>query len=147
LLQTLQLDPACWVLTPHPGEWQRLGGGVDVAPLTPTGFRAAAGLAERLGAALLYKHATPVLVTGNPKAPGFVLTEGSLTLARAGSGDLLAGTIGAHGAIGLDAVVATLRSQVLVARAAELAGGRAGAHAVLASDILNALGRPAARDG
>lgn len=141
LLYDLSLDPMRWVMTPHPGEWTKLGLEFDGSPLSPAGFKKIAAEAERLGSALLYKHATPVLVTGNPKTPGFVVAEGTEALARAGSGDLLAGTIGAHGAVGMNSVLATLRSQALIAWAAVLAGEKAGRHAVLARDILGAMGR------
>ena len=73
--------------------------------------------------------------------PGFVVAEGTTALARAGSGDLLAGAIGAHGAIGMNSVLAALRSQVLIAWAAVLAGEKAGRNAVVARDILGAMGR------
>lgn len=140
ILANLDADPEKWILTPHPGEWAKLGAEFDFSPLTAAGLKKANMAAERLGVALLYKHATPLLVTGNPKAPGFVSAEGTLALARAGSGDILSGVIGAHGAQGLTTVPAALRSQVVVAWAAALAADDVGEHAVLASDILAQIG-------
>lgn len=143
VLEHIDGEAEKWIMTPHPGEWARLGQGFDFSPLTPAGLRAANGAAERLGVALLYKHATPVLVTGNPKAPAFVSAEGSLALARAGSGDLLAGVLGAHGAAGFSTVPAALRAQVVVGWAAKLAAAEVGEHAVLARDILAQIGNVA----
>jgi NAD(P)H-hydrate epimerase len=133
-------DPERWLVTPHPGEWRKLGPEFDFTPLSALGLARARRLAERLGVSLLYKHATPVFVPAHPAAPGFVAAEGSLALARAGSGDLLAGAAGAHGAAGLTSAVSALRSQVLIAWAARLAAERVGEHAVLASDILQDIG-------
>ncbi len=101
--------------------------------------------AEHLGMALLYKHSTPILFTGNPKTPAFVVAEGTIALARAGSGDALAGVIGAHGAIGLSTAVAALRGQIQVAWAAGLAADAVGEHAVLARDIVEHLGKAVAK--
>jgi NAD(P)H-hydrate epimerase len=133
-------DPERWLVTPHPGEWRKIGPEFDFTPLSSIGLARARQLAERLGVALLYKHATPILIPAHPSAPGFVAAEGSMTLARAGSGDLLAGVAGAHGAAGLTTAVTALRSQVVVAWAAQLAAERVGEQAVLASDILHDIG-------
>lgn len=140
MLANQEAEPEKWILTPHPGEWSRLGPDFDFTPLTAAGLKMANAAAERLGVSLLYKHATPILVTGNPKAPGFISAEGTLALARAGSGDVLAGVIGAHGAAGLSSVPAALRSQVVVAWAASLAAEEVGEHAVLAHDIIAQIG-------
>lgn len=146
LLQTTgEADPERWLATPHPGEWRRLGPEFDFEPLTPEGVAQASRAAEHLGLALLYKHATPLLFTGNPKTPAFVVAEGTLALARAGSGDVLAGVIGAHGAIGLSTAVAALRGQIQVAWAARLAAEAVGEQAVLARDIVDHLGKAVAQ--
>lgn len=141
MLDNLDCIPEKWLLTPHPGEWTKLGPGFDVAPLTTAGIRSANAASERLGVSLLYKHATPILVAGSPKAPAFVSIEGTLALARAGSGDILAGVIAAHGAAGLTTVLAALRSQVIVAWAATLAAEQVGEHGVLARDIISQIGK------
>ncbi len=133
-------DPGKWLLTPHPGEWRKLGAAFDFAPLCPAGLAKARGLALAMGVTLAYKNATPVVISGVEGTPGFVVTEGTLALARAGSGDVLAGVAGAHGAAGLPALVAALRSQVAVAWAAVIAGEGVGEHAVLATDVIASLG-------
>ncbi len=142
LLASAPGDAAQWLLTPHPGEWRRMGPEFDFAPLDPTGVTRARKLAREMGATLVYKGATPVVIAGALAAePAYVVTEGSSTLARAGSGDVLAGVAGAHGAAGLDAVTTALRSQIAIAWAATLAAETHGEHAVLATDVLASLGK------
>jgi hydroxyethylthiazole kinase-like uncharacterized protein yjeF len=130
-----------WIMTPHPGEWTKIGLDDASPPLNPEGHAKISILAVDLSIAMLYKGATPVLFTGISKRPALVSTEGSKILARAGSGDLLAGIIGAHTAMGLTTDWAAMRSQILMARAARHAADRLGPDAVLAHDILNELGR------
>lgn len=141
LLADYDVHPSQWVATPHPGEWTKLGPAFAQTPLGPAGFEEAQKLAEDLGCALLFKNATPLLLPGDTKIPGFISQEGTVALARAGSGDLLAGIIGAHGARGLSAPSATLRSLVVLAWAGRLAAKKHGLHAVLARDILDQIGR------
>lgn len=141
LLATSPQDPERWLALPHPGEWQRLGPNFPVNPLRPETHKQAAHSARDLGVALLYKHATPILFSGQQDSAAFVCNEGDISLARAGSGDLLAGVAGAHAAIGMTSVLAALRSQILIAWAAKLASQDLGLHAVTASDIIGYLGR------
>ncbi len=72
------------VLTPHPGEFARLGGGGEPLP-------AARDFAVRYGCTLVLKgHRT---VTAAPDGSCFVNTTGGSGLAKGGSGDVLAGLI------------------------------------------------------
>lgn len=141
LLGASPQNPERWLAVPHPGEWTRMGASFDASPLNPSGLKKAAARADELGIALLFKNAAPLLIPGSPDMPSFVTAEGDSSLARAGSGDVLAGVAGAHGAIGLGSVIAALRSQVLVAWAAKLAAEERGRHAVTATDIIRCLGR------
>jgi NAD(P)H-hydrate epimerase len=141
MLRDAGLGAKHWLLTPHPGEWQRLAETPPPAPLTRSDLETTKQVASELGVTLLYKHATPVVVTGDSELPAFVLTEGTQALARAGSGDLLAGAAAAHGAIGLSAALAVLRAQTAIAWAARLAEKKRGPHGVLAGDILAHLGQ------
>lgn len=133
-------DPGKWLLTPHPGEWKKMGAAFDFTPLSPEGLAKARGLARVMGVSVAYKHATPVVISGLDDSPGFIVTDGTVALARAGSGDVFAGVAGAHGAAGLPALVAGLRAQVAVAWAAVLATEAVGEHAVLATDVIASLG-------
>lgn len=136
----LSLNPSRWLLTPHPGEWRQLG--LDLPPpLTRSQISDGLAAAEKVGVALFYKHATPILLPGIPGSPAYVVAEGTVALARAGTGDVLSGVAAAHLAIGFGAAEAGLRAQVQVAWAARLAAERRGEHGVLARDIMADLGR------
>ncbi len=125
---------------PHPGEWTKLGPTSLPAPLSAKAAAHVKDIAASLGITLMYKGATPVVVSGPPEMPSFICDAGSIALARAGSGDLFAG---AHGAIGVSAVTSALRAQALIGWAAKIAAEKVGEHGVLAKDILAHIGQVA----
>ena len=84
------------ILTPHDGEFARLDG----APPGADRLGAARRLAERLGCVVLLKGG-PTVVAG-PGGDVLVVASGDARLATAGTGDVLAGLIGALCARGLD---------------------------------------------
>jgi ADP-dependent NAD(P)H-hydrate dehydratase / NAD(P)H-hydrate epimerase len=129
---------AC-ILTPHHGEWSKLQDISVAPPLTPDGVNAAVNYAERLGCHLLYKNAAPVIISPE-KTPPIICMNGTPALARAGSGDVLAGIVAAHLAAGCSPSFAAARSYSLLARAAWIAGRDTGEDAVFASDIIAKLG-------
>ena len=94
-----------WVLTPHPGELARL---IDSdADLEDAGaIERGRALAARWGCVLVLKGA-PTLVC-DPAGAVFVAGDAPTSLATAGSGDVLAGTIGGLLAQGLDPLDAAL---------------------------------------
>lgn len=144
LLKTLPQPTASvrkWVMTPHPGEWTKLGLDDPSPPLKPSLWKKTQSLAAQVGMAMLYKSATPALFLGDGEGPALVSTAGSKILARAGSGDILAGAIAAHGAQGLDLATSVMRGQILLAQAAQRAAQRLGDDAVLAHDVLEDIGR------
>ena len=83
------------ILTPHPGEFQRLASALNI-PHSPvdsaTRPAAAAALALRLGAVVLLKGASSVVSDGSRV---FINTTGNPALATAGSGDVLTGVVAA----------------------------------------------------
>ncbi|MDM7456453.1 MAG: NAD(P)H-hydrate dehydratase [Tepidimonas sp.] len=83
----------CTVLTPHPLEAARLLG-TDVAHVQADRLGAARALAHRLGATVVLKGSGTVIAA--PDAPPFVNASGDGLLASAGTGDVLAGLIGAR---------------------------------------------------
>lgn len=83
------------VLTPHAGEFSRLTGG-------EASWQAAGELARATGAVVLLKG-NPTFVMGDEQ---WVVTTGGPELATIGTGDVLAGMIGAYWAAGLPTEVA-----------------------------------------
>ncbi|RAX18451.1 NAD(P)H-hydrate dehydratase [Pseudarthrobacter sp. AG30] len=85
------------VLTPHAGElaslFQRLGGGEDREAVEAGTLDAVRRAADRTGATVLLKGATTLVAS--PSGQTFSQADGTPWLATAGSGDVLAGVIGA----------------------------------------------------
>ena len=87
---------ASTVLTPHEGEFRRLTG----AAVPADRVAAARALAAATGATVLLKGSTTVVA--GPDGTAWFCTTGDQRLATAGSGDVLAGVVGAFLAQGVD---------------------------------------------
>jgi NAD(P)H-hydrate epimerase len=119
------------VVTPHPGEAARLLG-ISTAEVEADRFSALEILCERLGATAVLKGA-PSLV-GDTRL-SCVAPAGHPCLATAGTGDVLAGVIGALGGQ-LTALNAALAGTWLHAMAGEqLGSGRFGGRGALAREV------------
>ncbi|HEY7332312.1 MAG TPA: NAD(P)H-hydrate dehydratase [Candidatus Limnocylindria bacterium] len=126
------------VLTPHPGEFARLtgepapGGSDDAARAA-----AAADAALRWNQVIVLKGArTVVAEPGGELLRSDVVTP---SLATAGSGDVLAGAIGAFLAGGAEPMVAAACAVAIHGAAGLLAAERIGRAGVMARDIANLL--------
>jgi ADP-dependent NAD(P)H-hydrate dehydratase / NAD(P)H-hydrate epimerase len=115
------------VLTPHDGEYERLAG----HPAGPDRIDAARLLAARTGATVLLKG--PTTVVADPGSRVLLSTAGDDRLATAGTGDVLAGVIGAYLAQGLDGLRAAAAGAFVHGRAGHL-GWR---HGLVAGDLLD----------
>jgi hydroxyethylthiazole kinase-like uncharacterized protein yjeF len=122
-------DAGVVVLTPHDGEFARLAGG----PPGPDRCAAARDLAARVGAVVLLKG--PTTVVAAPDGRVRLSTAGDQRLATAGTGDVLAGVVGALLAQGVDGLDAAAAGAWLHGSAAL----RGPAEGLVASDLVGAL--------
>ena len=124
------------VVTPHAGEFERLTG-------TPVGrddeerLARATEVAARFGSVVVLKGARTVVAAGDGRAA--VAPFANPVLATAGSGDVLAGLIGALLAQGASPFDAACLGVYLHGRAGERLSMRMGNAGVIASDIANEL--------
>lgn len=124
------------VLTPHGGEAARLARGARLA-----GGEGPQALAEALAAAFRCTVALkgPQTFVAQPGAATALMDRGTPALAKAGTGDVLAGAIGALLAQGLAPRDAAVLGAALHAEAGRAAAARLGVASVMAEDVAEAL--------
>jgi len=128
--------PGPTVVTPHPGEMARLSGG-DTARVQ----------ADRLGAARAFARAERVVVVlkgartviASPAGATAICPTGNPGMASGGTGDVLAGVIGALLAQGLAAYDAATLGVFSHGAAGDAVAARQGEVGLLASDLLTEL--------
>ena len=121
------------ILTPHDGEFARIGGDLTHGDRV----RAAREFAQAHGCVLVLKgHRTVVAV---PEGNVLVNTTGGSGLARGGSGDVLTGIIASLLAQGATAVQAAAAGVWIHGRAGDLASARLSAYAMTPEDVIALL--------
>lgn len=125
------------VITPHPGEAARLLG-TDPARVQADRLAALKALVERTGATVVLKGAGTLV--GAPGRPAAVSLGGNPGMATGGTGDVLAGMIGALLAQGLAPYDAARLGVYLHAAAGDLAAWQTGQAALRAGDLPERLG-------
>jgi NAD(P)H-hydrate epimerase len=111
LIDDLAPRDGTWVLTPHAGEFARLTG----REVGPDRFSDVRELARATGCVVLLKG--PTTVIASPEGHLRVVTSGTASLATAGTGDVLAGFIGATIARGFEPLEAAALGAHLHGRA------------------------------
>jgi len=131
-----RLLPADCILTPHPGEMARLMGST-VKEVQAQRLEIAGEMANQWGQVVLLKGAHTVVAA--PDGRLMVMPFANPALAKAGSGDVLAGTIVGLRAQGLAAFEAAVAGAYLHGLAGELARESVGTTAVIAGDLVGFL--------
>lgn len=126
------------ILTPHIGELARLTG-ESVERLKKEPEKYGTKLAKETGTIVVAKDARTYVCDG--KHPICMNVRGNSGMATAGSGDVLAGIIGALAAQGTDAYKAACVGVYLHAIAGDKAAAELGEHALMAGDIIERIGR------
>ena len=123
------------ILTPHPGEFQRLAPALNVT-MSPTDSAqrpaAAAALANALGAVVLLKGRHTIVSDGSGV---YTNQTGNPTLATAGTGDVLTGVIASLLAQGMTALNAAVLGAHLHGLAADLWAREHGDRGLTARDL------------
>jgi NAD(P)H-hydrate epimerase len=130
------------VITPHPGEAARLLA-CTTREIQADRIAAARRLARRSGATVVLKGAATLVAT--PAGEITVNPTGTPLMATAGSGDVLAGALGAGLARGLAPAQAAVAAAWLHGAAGERLAARLGDSGLLASELADAI-PPARRD-
>ena len=121
------------ILTPHDGEFARLGGVIGEDRMA-----AAAALAEELGCTVLLKGHETCITDG---VNGYINPTGNPGMAVGGSGDVLAGVITALLGAGLSPLEAAACGAWLHGAAGDRCAAELGQYGMLPTDMLSALPR------
>ena len=127
------------ILTPHDGEFLRIGGS-----LSQNRMKSAMELATDLNAVVLLKGHETCITDGKRS---YLNKTGNSGMAKGGSGDLLAGLITGFLGQGMDCLTAAACGAFFHGAAGDLAAGELGEYGVLPSDLITFLPRLLKRDG
>jgi len=124
------------ILTPHPGEMARL---LNISTEAVQADRAecARTAADRFKAIVVLKGAATI--TADPEGDLYINSTGNPALATAGTGDVLAGTIGGLLAQGLNPLAATVLGVYLHGLAGDMLSLEKGSRGILAGEVADML--------
>ncbi|MCL2078251.1 MAG: NAD(P)H-hydrate dehydratase [Oscillospiraceae bacterium] len=131
------------ILTPHPGEFARLGGKLsfdkNIGPDEKhrERLRAALDFAKKYGCVLVLKGWKTIIAL--PDGGAYVNTTGNPCMAKGGFGDVLAGMIAALIGQGIPIVDAVIAAVYLHGLAGDMCAAAYGEYSVTATDIINML--------
>lgn len=121
------------ILTPHDGEFARMGGSLEGGRI-----EGARELSRRSGATVLLKGHTTVVTA--PDGRAFINTTGNSGLAKGGSGDVLAGLLAGLLAQKMEPVEAACAAAFIHGRAGDVCAERLGRRAMTPTDVIFAIG-------
>lgn len=124
------------ILTPHPGEMARLLNTNTQAVLTER-VECVQAAARQYGAIVVLKGAATM--TSDPEGDLYINSTGNPALATAGTGDVLAGTIGGLLAQGLNPLAATVFGVYLHGLAGDMLALDKGSRGILAGEVADCL--------
>ncbi len=125
------------VLTPHPGEMARLIGG-SIEDVQADRVAIARRKAQEWGAVVVLKGARTVVA--DPDGPAAIIPTGNPGMATGGTGDVLAGLLGALLAGGMRPREAARVAAWVHGRAGDIAASRHGERGMVAGDLAEAIG-------
>jgi len=134
--QQLRHKKAKLILTPHPGEMQRLWAGLMRQTMPHSRTDQAVQLAERLDSVVVLKGAGTVVTDGRRV---YVNTTGNPGMATAGAGDVLTGVIAALCGQGLSVFEAAVLGVYVHGLAGDVAAKSIGKISLIATDIIDFL--------
>lgn len=124
------------ILTPHPGEMQRLWAGLFRQTLPHSRTDQAVQLAEHIDGVVVLKGAGTVVTDGRR---AYINTTGNPGMATAGAGDVLTGVIAALCGQGLSAFEASVMGVYVHGLAGDIAVKSIGKISLIATDIIDYL--------
>jgi ADP-dependent NAD(P)H-hydrate dehydratase / NAD(P)H-hydrate epimerase len=136
-LDALRGAPAARYLTPHPGEMARMGG-VSVADVQRDRVGTARAFAVEHGVHVCLKGTRSVVAS--PDGRVLINPTGNPGMASGGTGDVLTGVLGGFLARGLPADRVLGAAVYLHGLAGDVAAERVGEEALIARDVIDALG-------
>jgi len=125
------------ILTPHPGEMNRMWDRLFREPMPQDRTTQAAALAKKVACTVVLKGAGTVVTDGNRV---YVNTTGNAGMATAGCGDVLTGVITALAGQGLDNFDASVLGVYIHGLSGDIAAERTGQVSLITTDIIDSLG-------